>query len=141
MILMNKKKCWLYLKIIRIKKNKMNTKCIFILLSIFFKQWNIEEIIILKKEIKNYFSSYINIFFLAYGIFSFYFIYLIFLIFFINCGTYTECYINNLPVLLFLFIIISFPIQILIINPFIKTFIFNIYNLIYFSFFSKIKNE
>jgi hypothetical protein len=119
----------------------MNTKCIFILLSIFFKQWNIEEIIILKKEIKNYFSSYINIFFLAYGIFSFYFIYLIFLIFFINCGTYTECYINNLPVLLFLFIIISFPIQILIINPFIKTFIFNIYNLIYFSFFSKIKNE
>lgn len=123
------------------KKNKMNARCIFILFSIFFKQWSIDEITLLKNEIKNYFSSYINIILLGYGIFSFYFIYFVAFVSFINCGFTKACYMSNMPIIIFFISLISIPLQILVINPYIKTFVYNILNLLYYSWFNKVKCE
>lgn len=113
----------------------------YILVSIFFKKWDMHEIIYLRNEVLLFFSSYVNIALFIYFLFAFYLLYILFLLTFVHCGFSTICWVSNAPVYIFYFAFILLPFEFFLIFPFIKNFTCNIRNFIFFCFFGKIKLE
>jgi hypothetical protein len=111
----------------------------YILFTIFFKRWEINEIIYLRNELLLFFSSSINIIFFFYFLFAFYILYIIFLFSFLNCGFSTLCWISSSPIFILYVVLILMPFEFMVIYPFIKNFICNIKNFIYFCILGKIK--
>lgn len=119
----------------------MNPRFLLLIFTIFLKKWEYGDIKLIKNEFSLFFSSYLNILCFFYFLFIYWFFFILTIFSLFSCGLSSSCWKETFPIYFIFVFFFSIPVDLLIVTPFFKIFLYNIYSLLSFVITGKLKSD